>query len=302
MSVSDAEIPEPHALPPGAEPCPAPLNWSEVLATVATETQTLVLPCPGQGADSQMTARVYGNGPPLYFLGGASGSGTLFDLTAYLLRDQFTTVRLNHPTNPIHPRTLLAVTATMIRELAEGLGHLQPAIYAAGVGCDVVLELVRQSPGKLQRVLLQGPSVQQVISWRERFLRGVGRYFARPIATLPGWKAVQTENHQRYFPPFDHSRFQFLLDDLGATPIRDVACRHVASAAADWSELLPTLNLPVMVIRTEGEGRQLTSEAERFSRFTPGAVTEWLHSAGHFPHLTHPHRLVKVLKQFLLPE
>lgn len=302
MSATGANPTDPQSLPPGAEPCPAPLNWAEVVQAVAAETQTASIPCPGQGDDSQLVARVYGSGPPLYLLGGATGSSFLFDLTAYLLRETFTTVRLEHPNNPLQSLTLLETTGGSIRELVSGLGHEQPAIYAAGYGCDVALDMQQRQPGFWSHLFLQNPSVTHPMYWRERFLHSLGRFFSRPMGTLPGWKAVQIENHQRYFPPFDGSRFEFLLNDLATTPVRDVSCREIASFKADWSRFLPALATPVVVIRTEGEGRTLELEAERFASLVPQVTTDWMHSAGHYPYLTHPHRLVKLLKQYLLSQ
>lgn len=63
-------------------------------------------------------------------------------------------------------------------------------------------------------------------------------------------------------------------------------------------ERLREVHQPVLIVRTEGEGRLLTDGAEALAAGLPHARVEWLHSAGQFPHVTHPHRLVKLLRDF----
>ena len=279
------------------EPCPTPLNWVEVVAAVSEETQRIAVPLDG----GELVASVYGSGPPIYFLGGATGSFRLFALTAYLLREEFTVVMLHPVEWTGSPRQSLEQVSDGIIRLANSLGHSSITIYAAGTGCHQALSLVHRHSDQVGSLVLQGPALRQPTLLRERLLYRIGQWFTRPVSALPGWFKVQEQNHHRYFPPFDTTRFQFLLDDTGATPIRQVAYRWRAASAADWSALAPTIRCPVLVIRCEGEGAALAKLCEEFTAHVPGCRSEWLHTTGHYPYLTHPHRLVKLLKQFLNP-
>ena len=296
-ATSPDPLPPAPAVDAAREPCPAPLNWVDVVTSVVTESQ----PISVQLQDGEMRAEVYGAGPPLYFLGGATGSARLFALTAYLLREQYTCVLIDAPIWSKGPSAVLDQTAESLCRLADSLGHSRFDVYAAGFGCHVALTLLEQHRDRIGHVLLQGPVLRQPTLKRERWLYRIGQWLTRPMSTLPGWMKVQEQNHQRYFPPFDPTRYQFLIDTLGATPVGQVATRLMAISQCDWCDLVPTIRTPVMVVRCEGEGDTLTRLSEQFAADLPGCQTEWMHSAGHYPYLTHPNRLVKLIQQFLNP-
>lgn len=293
----DQPTPVPETEPP-REPCPTPLNWVDVVTSVVAESQ----PISVQLVDGEMLAEVYGSGPPLYFLGGATGNAKLFALTAYLLKDEYTCVMIDAPVWTKAPASLLEQTAEALCRLADSLGHSRFDLYAAGYGCHVALTLLKRAPDRISHLMLQGPVLREPILKRERLMYKIGRLLTRPMSSLPGWPKVQQQNHQGYFPPFDPTRYHFLLDSLGATPVRQVAWRLLAAAECDWCDLIPEIHQPVMVIRTEGEGETLAKLSEEFAADLPGGRTEWMPLAGHYPYLTHPNRLAKVIKQYLNPE
>ena len=282
---------------PLPEPCPTPLNWVDVVTAIESECQRISV----QLENGEMLATVYGSGPPLYFIGGATGSARLFDLTAYLLRDEYTCVMVAAATWTTQPRGLLDQTSEAVCRLANSLGHAQFDLYAAGFGCHVALSLLKHHPDRVGHVILQGPVLRQPTLARERFLHRLGQRLSRPMSTLPGWLRVQEQNHSGYFPPFDPTRYQFLLDELGASPVGQVSQRLIAASQADWSEVVPAIRTPVLVVRCEGEGLALAKLSEEFAASLPGVRVEPMPLAGHYPYLTHPNRLVKIIKQFLHP-
>ncbi len=289
--------PEPTRPAPALEPCPTPLNWVDVVSAVESECQRISV----QLENGEMRATVYGAGPPLYFVGGSTGSARLFALTAYLLREEYTCVLVAAATWTAKPRALLDQTAEAICRLANSLGHAQFDLYAAGFGCHVALMLLKNHPDRVGHVLLQGPVLRQPTLARERFFYRLGQRLTRPMSTLPGWLRVQQQNHLGYFPPFDPTRYQFLLDELGASPVGQVSHRLIAASQSDWSEVVPEIKTPVLVIRCEGEGLVLAKLSEEFAACLPGVRVESMPLAGHYPYLTHPNRLVKIIKQFLHP-
>ena len=292
----DPPVPSPVDTPP-PEPCPTPLNWVDVVTAVESECQRISV----QLENGEMLATVYGAGPPLYFIGGATGSARLFALTAYLLREEYTCVMVATATWTAKPRALLDQSAEAICRLANSLGHAQFDLYAAGFGCHVALSLLKHHAERVGHVLLQGPVLRQPTLARERFLHRLGQRLTRPMSTLPGWLRVQEQNHHGYFPPFDPTRYQFLLDELGASPVEQVSHRLIAASEADWSEVVPAVRTPILVVRCEGEGLALAKLSEEFAACLPGVRVESMPLAGHYPYLTHPNRLVKIIKQFLHP-
>ena len=296
-SISSAPATPAQAITPAPEPCPTPLNWVDVVTAVESECQKISV----QLENGEMLATVYGTGPALYFIGGATGSARLFALTAYLLREEYTCVMVAAATWTSKPRALLDQTAEAICRLANSLGHARIDLYAAGFGCHVALTLLKNHPERVGHVILQGPVIRQPTLARERFLHRLGQRLSRPMSTLPGWLRVQQQNHQGYFPPFDPTRYQFLLDELGASPVGQVSHRLIAASTADWSEVVPETKTPVLVIRTEGEGLALAKLSEEFATCLPNCRSEPFPLAGHYPYLTHPNRLVKTIKQFLNP-
>ena len=292
----DSLVPAP-ADAPLPEPCPTPLNWVDVVTAIESECQRISV----QLENGEMLATVYGSGPPLYFIGGATGSARLFDLTAYLLRDEYTCVMVAAATWTTQPRGLLDQTSEAVCRLANSLGHAQFDLYAAGFGCHVALSLLKHHPDRVGHVILQGPVLRQPTLARERFLHRLGQRLSRPMSTLPGWLRVQEQNHSGYFPPFDPTRYQFLLDELGTSPVGQVSHRLIAASQADWSEVVPAIRTPVLVVRCEGEGLALAKLSEEFAASLPGVRVEPMPLAGHYPYLTHPNRLVKIIKQFLHP-
>ncbi len=108
-------------------------------------------------------------------------------------------------------------------------------------------------------------------------------------------------NHRRWFPPFDTNRWEFLRDNLSATPTRRFADCMRAWHRPVVSDQLQAIAQPVLLVRTEGEGAETTAAQEVLTGQLPSARVEWMHSTGHFPHVTHPHRLAKLVREYLDP-
>ena len=81
------------------------------------------------------------------------------------------------------------------------------------------------------------------------------------------------------------------LDDLAAQ-------RAAALQSFDVRPQLPSVTQPVLLVRTEGEGRVAARCHDELQAALPTVQSEWLHTCGQLPHLTHPHRLAKLLKPF----
>ena len=256
-------------------------------------------------ADVRCRARVFGDGVPLYVLGGSCGDEQLFALLAWLLREEVRCVLIETPT-PVagSPSDYRTTHVASVLAIAEALQDSTFHLFATGFGVGTALSLAQQFADRVQTLTLQGAGGVQPLSIVEKLLAHLGRWLPGKMRSIPGWRAIQRENHARWFPGYDETRFEFLLQNLGATPIAAVATRRLAGALplmVDRKPLdLATITQPTVVIHCEGEGPRLEAVLDHLQKQLPQAHPESIPSAGLFPYLTHTHRLVRLLKEHVM--
>lgn len=279
-----------------AEGCPTPLAWQEVVRSVVEQSRAIEFRWPGgkiQGLD-------FGKGPPLVFLPTATGTDRMFALTAWLLRDDYRCLLLGNPLWDKLP-ALKSIAATTAQHLAEALPTYFGGachLYACGTGVTTAVHLLKHGPAVVDSAILQGGGGTK-LTWAEWLTLNLGRWSRRQMKQTPLWMSVQAQNHRPWFPPFDESRFGFMMNEMGDQAARDVAARILADSAASIHSILPRIEQPVLLLDCEGHGRLIDSQSQHLASHLPHVQREAMHSAGMFPYLTHPHRLVKVLKPFL---
>ncbi len=295
---SSTESPSP--APTVGEPCPTPLVWSEVLAAYHSESTPWEL----ANGSRRLVGRTWGEGPPLYLLNGFAATAEMSSLLLWLLRGQFRCVvfdsfddgpaRTSRPTMNHFAADLLAV--------ADHHGDNAIRVFGASFGAAVALQTALEAPARISGLVLQHGFAARPLSLSERVLAAWCRRTRRSLSAFPGRRRVQELNHRRWFPPFDGTRFEFLVESTGSIPQAELANKALATARFNITSRLGEIACPVMLVRTEGEG---PIEARCHSVLEQGlknARTEWMHSSGMHPSLTHPHRLVKLLKTFLTEE
>lgn len=298
--MSEPVLTAPPSLEPGARPgegCPPPLAWSEVLAAFRSERDEFLM----STSWGEVQLWEFGRGPGLVFLGGAAGDCDLFALTAWLLRDerrcQFIT--LPDPPHLTTPNELRRGWADLVHEtLASRDGAA--AVFAAGAGGLIALELAVEYPDDVSALVLQGVTPRVAWTTSERLLLAAASRLPGRLGGWPGWGRIVEVNHRSWFPPFDVTRWEFLKSNLAATPLRRFARRVRLDAGRDWETRLGRIRCPTLIVRTEGEGARVTAGQEALAAALPQPRSEWMHSAGQYPYLTHPHRLVKVIREFLM--
>ncbi|MEZ6066867.1 MAG: alpha/beta hydrolase [Planctomycetaceae bacterium] len=125
---------------------------------------------------------------------------------------------------------------------------------------------------------------------------------SRKLATVPGWDRIARSNHLPWFPPFDSGRWEFLRGQLAEATL-ETTIQHLRSPLpAESRARLAAVRQPTLLIGTEGEASATTTGQQWLAEQLPNARYETMHSSGLFPHVTHPHRLVKLLRSFLLEE
>lgn len=274
------------------EPCPTPLAWQQVVRQVAERASDRAIDYNGHC----IRARSIGEGPPLYFINGLLGDSELFSLTAWVLREEFSCILFDAP--GFVPDSVRSA-ANAFQAMTDALGHAKFSVYSAGVGCITVFGVLQEFPERLQAAFLQGAFARCRLSLAERLAASVGSRCPGTLASVPGSARILRQNHAPWFPPFDVSRWSFAEQNLLSTPIRDVAQRTRLLGKFDCRSLLPQITVPTMLIRCEGDSPIQVRAQDELEAGLPSAGTEWLHTCGRLPFLTHPHRLKAIVKGFV---
>lgn len=291
------------------EACPPPLMWQDVRHEFLTHSACVSVVSPVGAA----TVRVWGAGPPVYLLPGFTSPAELYCLLVWLLREDFRCVTIE-PAGSGDPRRTSASFATLRRSVvpctpfahevallkatAEELGDAEFSLLGANYGAAWALAAAHAEPSRVARLMLIQGFAHRRLSFGERRLADWCRHNRRDLASLPFRETFQTQNHRRWFPPFDATRWQYYLDATGAMPLRELARRADAVSGWDLRRDLSKLHIPTLLIRTEGEGRLAAGCQAEIELALPGVQTEWMHSTGQLPYLTHPHRLAKLMRAF----
>jgi pimeloyl-ACP methyl ester carboxylesterase len=275
--------------------CPPPLMWQDVRREFLAESTLLKIESP-HGA---VTARVWGEGAPLYLLPSFSSPAELYCLLVWLLRNDFQCVAVEPAFDQL-PRQcwLMSDFGHLIRRLADELGHGVVSVFGANFGAAWGLAAARLLPERISRLMLLQGFAHRRLSFGERQLMRLCGLSSRKLAALPGRVAIQTQNQRRWFPPFDPSRWQYYLDATGGMPLRELSRRAQAVHTFDLRGELAAIAVPTLLIRTEGEGRVAGDCQIELERSLPRVQVEWLHTTGQLPYLTHPHRLAKLMRAF----
>lgn len=279
---------------PPSDGCPTPQQWQEVLAEFLHAGTHWSFSWGG----GEILGRTIGDGPPLYFLNPITGTHELFCLTVWLLRDRYRCVLLDYPDTGT---TSLESLAAGVAEVARRHGDEAIDVYAAGFGTLVAWALAESHSKLVSRIVAQGALSEIRPSLAETCLANLGRVWPGRFARVPGRWALQQRSHRPWFPAYDESRFDFYQQCSGKNRTRAVAARFRAAAKGNVIPRLGEVTQPVLLIRSEGEGPVQVRSHEVLTRALPQARTEFLHTCGQLPFLTHPHRLVKLIAAFLPP-
>jgi len=279
--------------------CPPPLRWQDVLTHVRQNAREWRIERKG----AVLTGRCLGTGPPLYILNNVWGTGELMALLMWLLKDDFRTVVSEWPIakDGSLPRQRLAANALSDDLLAVADFHNDDcfSVFATSFGGLVALMTVNRTPERIHKAVLHAAFARYRLSLLERLLLCIGRFCKRPLREVPLFERIQTHNHRGSFPPFDHSRWEFLLNNLAGTPTRDAVRRISALQRCNLHGVLEQIRTPVLLLGSENCGRLTQQRETELAGILPHAEHDVLPHCGHFPFVTHPHLLTKALKEFV---
>jgi pimeloyl-ACP methyl ester carboxylesterase len=282
-----------------AEACPTPLGWRAVLKSVGNE---------GVAWQTDREGRVLqgitlGTGTPLYFLNGIGGTHEMFALTAWLLREDYRCVLWNYPDRTQGVKTTSAAEYSAdLMTIANHLGDEQFTLHATSFGGLVGLHAMLESPHRVSHAVIQDGFAYRRLTLAERTVAGILKHVPGRFSRIPFRRVIQERNHRAWFPPFDLSRLEFFLENVGSVPIAAVAERASLIGREDLRDRLGEIETEVLLIQCEGGGIVSETCQAELARGLVNSRAESLNNSGHLPYLTHPHRLTKLMRGFLTEE
>ncbi len=296
-SLCTGELPgsNPLAGMPPREGCPPPLQWQQVLAAFREQSTAWHTDTSG----GRIAGRMWGEGPTLVMFNGLGGSHELFALCVYLLKVNCRCVLLDYPIGrrATWPRLNEAIVE-VVREFAGTEGcHL----FGTSIGSALALETALRLGPQVRSLTLHAAFAHLPLTVFERAAASVLRWMPGRVQSTPLWRGLQERGHRLWFPPIDPTRWLFYLDNASQTPVAELARRFGMLSRFDARSRLKQLAAPTLLLQVEGEGETQARCRDELAALLPNARTEFLHSTGLLAFLTHPHRLAKLIREFVCP-
>ncbi len=227
-------------------------------------------------------SRGAGGGPSVILLHGLGVSGGYLLPTA---RRLIPWCRVFVPDLPGFGRSARPPQVLAVPELADALtgwmdavGIREAALVGNSMGCQVAVDCAARYPGRVSRLVLEGPTM-------DRAARSVPRQLFRLA-----WAAL-------YEPP---SAWLLVLRDYARCgPIR--ALRTLRLALRDRiEEKLPRVGVPVLIVRGEHDPITPPRWAQELARRCPDEHLAVLPGTAHIPNYSAPDAFVRAILPFLL--
>lgn len=278
------------------EPCPTPLSWTNVVRLFEEGSRRHEV----DHGKRRLRGWSWGDvdAPCWMLLGGATAAPRMLALLAHLLREEFHVVVVEDPVDESPAAGGLPDFASGVVAIADACGVERFSLFGSGWGTMVGLRTLLDQPRRAERAVLTGAFARTRYSLAERLAFRSARWLPGRVGTVPLARTLLEQSHRRWFPPFDHSRWQFFVDATTAVPLRTVGARTAAAMNADLRPEVGDISQPVLIIRPEGEGRMAAAAADELAAELPNVRVEPMHNTGHYPYLTHPHRIAKFVKTF----
>ena len=279
----------------GREGCPPPLQWQQVLDAYREQST----PWHTQTSAGRIGGRVWGDGPTLVMLNGLGGSQELFALCAFLLKANCRCVLLDYPTG--RQVTWSRLTDSIEEVVREFTGSEGCHLFGTSFGSALAVETSLRLGAQVRSLTLHSAFAHLPLTAFERAGAGLLRSMPGRIQSLPLWRGLQERVHRLWFPPIDPTRWLFYLDNAGQTPVAELARRFGMLSQFDVRSRLQSFATPTLLLHVEGEGESQARCRDELAALLPKARMEFLHTTGLLAFLTHPHRLAKLIREFVCP-
>jgi pimeloyl-ACP methyl ester carboxylesterase len=215
----------------------------------------------------EVAYRRVGGGPALVLAHGAMDDHRAWEPQLAALGKDFTVVAWDDPADRPHGFTL-ADHAGCLAAVVEDVGLGPGWVGGVSWGGTVVLELYRQRPDLVTGLIL--------------------------VDTYAGWRGSLPEAEVRARVAEAHAA------SLDLTPERAEALRAQAAvmAGADLRDVLPTIDVPTLLLWGADDPRSPLSVAEQFRAAIPHAELVVIPGAGHLSNLDRPEEFNSAIRRF----
>lgn len=192
----------------------------------------------------------------------------------------------------------MAMLGADLDELLVALAIPRVHLIGLSVGAMLGMEFALAQPGKLASLVLcdaqaaAGESARQAWSMPLAMVRQAGS--VAPVATgmMRAWLSEE-------FKARDPQRWEQIRRTILATPPAGFEGCVAAMSDFDLSARLPALGVPVLVMFGAGDPMTKPAENRRLAELIPGARSEEIAGARHFPNVEQPAAFNRILLDWL---
>jgi pimeloyl-ACP methyl ester carboxylesterase len=206
----------------------------------------------------------------------------------------------------------LGAYASGVRDLLVAIGHDRATLVGHSLGGGVAMQFAYQFPEMLERlVLVSSGGLGRELNLLLRSAALPGADYVLPLLFAAGFPSTGTKiaslvNRVGFRAGLDLEEIGRGFASLGDTEARR-AFIHTARGLIDpggqrvnaTGRLYLAADVPVMIVWGARDTMIPVDHAHAAHRQMPGSRLEIFEQAGHFPHLSEPHRFAEVLSSFI---
>jgi len=177
------------------------------------------------------------------------------------------------------PSTVLGISelADALSMWMEAVGLVKAHLVANSFGCQILAEFALRHPDQIDRLVLQGPTI-------DRAARSLWRQICRLV-----------RNSARESPGLG----RIMLQDYASAGVRRIRATISMALEDRIEEKLPQIKAPTLVVRGEKDPLVPQPWAEEVTRLLPRGELKVLPKVGHTIDYTAPREFVAVMNPFL---
>ena len=241
-----------------------------------------------------------GHGPALVLVHGAAQDGRSWRPQLEGLAGELTVVAWDEPgagrSSDVPVSFGLPGYADCLAALVEALGVAPAHVAGLSWGATVVLELYRRHPEVVGTLILAGGYAGWKGSLPAAEVRARVAQARRMLAAPPGELDPTLPGLFARDPPAELAP---LLEEVAAGVRRDSLRRELAIMAdADLRDVLPTIDVPVLLIWGELDARSPLTVARQFRRAIPRARLVVIPGCGHMSNVERPEEFNTAVRHF----
>lgn len=276
---------------------PPPLSLSEALRRFEREATHTICDTERYRANCWS----WGQGPPLLFVHGISGTSRSFVLLAALLAPRFRCIAYDLPNGPPLARYTHTDLAADLFAVQEHYRLSRSYVYGASFGATIALAALAARPERLPRAILQSGFARRPMRSLERWLARLGGWMPGTLGRFPLWRGMLRRLHVPSFADRPPEVWSYFESQACAAPIRTAARLARMTDSLDLRSLLPQVRQPVLLIDGDRDPLVDRSCSEELLRGLPNARQIELVGCGHLAAFTHPEPLAALVCEFLTP-